>query len=295
MAKQAEYEFTAQEQRQVLGNNLPPYVQQQLGYLRKESSLRWNVFAGLLKNEVVMSVESDCEHDEIIRCTKTYLNNWEEMLLSLQRLQSWLTGSLTSDVNYESSGVNLIYAGLQSRPIPSREMGLVFSDRPGTKYTVARTVIRINDLVALELELMEENGQRFSQCGLCGRYFIPFSSKAIYCHNPNPNYDGKPCSKIGPVLAHRSNIWGNPLYSRFLRARKTYAKWCSENCRRRSREIEKEILSTRMKWENTATAALADYAAGMITKEAAEQALMLPAIQERSPLLYEAKKESIDL
>ena len=50
-----------------------------------------------------------------------------------------------------------------------------------------------------------------------------------------------------------------------------------------------------MNWENAAAASLADYAAGMITKEAAEQALMLPTIQERSLLLYAAKKESIDL
>lgn len=289
-AKQSELEFSSAEQPQNQNSKLSAYHNEQWVTLWKNSAICWDVFSGLFGQEHKMSISRKEDQDVIYLCAKVYLENYREMLLAFQRLHKNLKYWLEKGTLEKEARNDLIYAGLQTNFVPLEDAAQIFPPKKGIKYIQVQTALRINDLVALEIDLMNRSDQHFRCCNLCGRYFVPFSPKSIYCHHPNPQHEGKECRKIGAILMHQDKIKNFPMYEKYSKASKTYTKWKCENRRGQPIEIEREIKSKYSAWSETARKSLVDYAEGRLSQETLEEALTLPSIQERSPLLYEAKK-----
>lgn len=289
-AKQAELEFSFVEQTQYQSEAPAPYHKEQWIELWKNSAVCWDVFAGFLGKGHIMSVSTPDEKERIGLCAKAYWKAYHEMLLAFQRLQNNLSAWLERGALTNEAKNDLIYAGIQTSFVPYEDVEEFFPARKGTLYTQIYTAVRINDLIALEIDLIRRSDQRFRRCALCGRYFVPFSPKSIFCHNPNPEYDGKECRKIGPILKHQDKLHDAPMYAKYLKNCKAYTKWMSDNMKNISGEATTQINDSHNLWMNRARAALADHAEGKITKQELEKALALPPIRERSQLLYEAKQ-----
>lgn len=291
VARQIELEFTATEQRQHNAEVPPQYKAQQHALLYDMSAICWNVFSAFLSQKQSMPVSSIEEQRKISECTQIYLENFQYMILSFYRLQNNLADWLQRN-QLDCEGKNdLIYAGLRTNFIPYADVESIFPNKKGIKYTQIQSAIRINDLVALEIDLINRSDQQFRQCELCGRYFISFSKKSIYCHYPNPDHKGKPCKKIGPTLKHQDKLHDVPMYAKYLKNCKAYTKWMHSNFHEVSDEITDEMNAIHKQWQMRARAALQDFADRKISEPELVASLKLPPVRERSPLLYQEKQD----
>jgi len=295
-AEQEEHSFTAQEVKLIQANLPPTHTQAQLNKLKSLTNASLNIFSDLIKNKYKLRnnpfnpLDSPDAEASILHCLEFYINNWDSLILFLNRLPMNLTDFLQPNSFHASAKTDLIYAGLQTGEIPTIDYKAIFSSKPNTKYTVIRTATRIHDIVALELSLMEKNYQHFEKCRLCGRYYVPFSNRAVYCRNPNPEYENRPCSAVGPALFHRNNHKDDVMYQKLTRAKKTYAKWAHDNGEDNGTEIGNEIKVNRIAWKKAAEAAFENYKSGIFSKDELELLLKLPSLSERSPLLREQKE-----
>ena len=153
VARQIELEFTATEQRQHNAEVPPQYKAQQHALLYDMSAICWNVFSAFLSQKQSMPVSSIEEQRKISECTQIYLENFQYMILSFYRRQNNLADWLQRN-QLDCEGKNdLIYAGLRTNFIPYADVESIFPNKKGIKYTQIQSAIRINDLVALEIDL----------------------------------------------------------------------------------------------------------------------------------------------
>ena len=183
--RQAELEFTTVERRQHDSGSPPIYQNQQLVGLGENSAICWDVFCGLFGKAHPMSISSVKDQKIIYECASIYLENYRKMLLTFQRLRNNLADWIQRDRLLQEAKNDLIYAGLRTHFVAYGEVNQIFPEKSGIKYNQIQRSVRINDLVALEIDLMCRSDQRFRKCELCGRYFVPFSPKSIYCHHEN--------------------------------------------------------------------------------------------------------------
>ena len=82
----------------------------------------------------------------------------------------------------------------------------------------------MSGLVATEIYIFGFQQSQPRKCKLCGQYFIPFSSKNIFCPNFNPQYN-KPCNIIGPKLNWSKNLKEDIVKEQYLKHYRAYFNW----------------------------------------------------------------------
>lgn len=137
-------------------------------------------------------------------------------------------------------------------------------------------------------ELMKR-GLYIKKCKLCGSMFTSSRLDASYCQNPNPKYNQKKCSKVGP----RISLFNESQYAKFNSIRAALYKWCDEN-RRFAREnadhttykaIDSELIKLQQDWRQNADNARVLFKDGKISEQEFYDRLKLPKPKDRSKTL----------
>ena len=190
----------------------------------------------------------------------------------------------------------------------------------GTAYSVAS----LSELLIVELNFLESIHRRPMKCKLCGKFFIPFRAIENYCKNPNSEYRGQTCAKIGAQLdfQQRHPFTSTPEGKQYKKDCWAYQKWVTENLSRAMKQIDAkyaelrrirlilnghddaeyfrelddekhddlkkirlEIANRHTQWHQRAAAAIDAFNSGSITVEQLRDEIKLPSVHDRSPSL----------
>ena len=176
-------------------------------------------------------------------------------------------------------------------------------------------VSSLTALVALELMTMQQNGKELLRCSFCNRLFASYSSKSKYCPfpNPDPNYEGKTCREVAPIVEFANRERSAPFGAEFRKNYATYYRWiarnkngsesmaalhsylvdsysgtakeCTQYADQQISEIQAEITFLFDQWAIHAKQALTSYAEGKISEQECTSAIQIPSVPFRSPLL----------
>ena len=119
-----------------------------------------------------------------------------------------------------------------------------------------------------ELEEMAAQNILVKKCSYCGNYFIPFSSKTIYCDRLVGEI-GKTCKELAAKEKYEKKIAANEGLSLYQRRNKTYAMRVS-----RSPAVYKD--TDYQAWKAKAEIAVQRYVSGDLSLEALDIILELP-------------------
>lgn len=157
-----------------------------------------------------------------------------------------------------------------------------------------KSVNSISALVAYEIAQIKVGHRLIRQCALCGRYFIPYSTRAKYCHRPNPKHANRPCFKIGPQTDYRQRhrCGKSPMEREFSKNKRSYDAWVRRNLKKctSNKEIVIEIRASFFNWFQRAEDAVNRYRSGKMTEAECRGIIGLPKPKERSEKLR-IKKE----
>ena len=170
----------------------------------------------------------------------------------------------------------------------------------------------ISGLVATEIYIFGFQQSQPRKCKLCGQYFIPFSSKNIFCPNFNPQYNN-PCNIIGPKLNWSKKLKEDIVQEQYLKHYRAYFNWKNNqdnlltdylNSHKRTmhtheyheldRELEKikqDIKQHFENWTKKCSKIKKQFKQGSISEDDALRAIALPRPAQRSEKLRQWKDE----
>lgn len=187
---------------------------------------------------------------------------------------------------------------------PRRVNGENLFPEPSTKadkYCVVYGFISLTELVTAELNLLEEIDRPLRRCALCGRFFVPYQKNSMYCKRQNPEYNNKPCSRVGSMAKYQETHkqLDTPLGKEYRKNYKRYRKWAKDNRsfvnaniqligdakeeRKHRVDISNEIEENLETWDCRAKTTLEKWYRGETGTEECDLAVKCPPIPERSP------------
>jgi hypothetical protein len=84
----------------------------------------------------------------------------------------------------------------------------------------------IRALIFLEFEYMCTNGYTIRKCENCDRYFLPYSSIALYCERPI-DFSGKTCKDIAATAKYNEKISSDAAKNLYRKLNNAYNMRCS--------------------------------------------------------------------
>ena len=284
--------YTSLEERIVKENGYVPHLKELSDELKGASPLQWDKLVDLFEGRGVKYIDEPNIQKGVRRCVVEYDKNYREMVAFIQRLwyhkEAYLDGTAVERAKVTKHFVKPV---MQTGMAPIEDCARVFPvQEEHVRYTPGQTAYRVSELAAVEFHWLDDQCRRIVRCKLCGGLFVPIHQRGVYCSRPNPEYDNQPCTAVGPLIAHKEKVVDYPMEQDFVRNSKTFSKWCRENREGQPEEIQQEIKANYKKWKENARSAQQAFLDGTITKEDLIRALVLPAVPERSPLLYEQKQ-----
>jgi hypothetical protein len=125
-------------------------------------------------------------------------------------------------------------------------------------------------LLLLELEKMAEAGICIRKCDYCGKYFVPFSNRTLYCDRM-VGETGKTCKELAAREKYENKIAADEGRALFNRRSKAYAMRVHRDPERFS---EEEYRS----WKDYAEVTLKAYAQGKVSLDVLQMVLELPEV-----------------
>ncbi len=126
----------------------------------------------------------------------------------------------------------------------------------------------IRALVFLEFEYMCTAGCVIRKCGYCGRYFLPFSSVALYCDRPVDDV-GRTCKDIAAKEKYNRKVNSDAAKKLYTRLNNAYQMRCS-----RAPSVYR--VEDRFAWQDRAKQLLKEVEVGDLSYEDFEAAIQLP-------------------
>lgn len=126
------------------------------------------------------------------------------------------------------SALNDIYPYVEHRASAVRgednnhPLKINLSSKPNNKKWICNS---LSGLVAAEICALGNQAHIPRKCALCGKPFIPYSQKNIFCKNPNPKYENKPCNEVGPVLKREMKLENDKVTHQYENNYRAYSKW----------------------------------------------------------------------
>ena len=279
-------------EKETVGKVNVSYLRELLDEVRAASPLQWDKLVDLFEGRSVAYIDEPDIREGVCRCAREYEKKFQEMITFIQRLwyhkEAYLDGTAVQRVEVTQHFAKPV---IQTGMAPMEDCKNMFPEgEEHTRYTPVQTAKSVSELVALEFYWLNEQCRRIVRCKLCGGLFVPIHQRGVYCSRPNPEYDNQPCTAVGPLIAHKEKVVDYPMEQDFVRNSKTFSKWCRENREGQPEEIQREIKANYKKWKENARSAQQAFLNGAITKADLISALEVPAIPDRSPLLYEQKQ-----
>ena len=178
-----------------------------------------------------------------------------------------------------------------------------------SRFSPIYEIESLSELVRAELMLLHTIDREVLQCKVCGKYFVPYRTKADACQRSNEEYGGKTCAQVYSQMKY-SETHPNldlPMGKLYLRHYKTYSKWANESTafvtdnnalvygeglgQDEVSKITAEITGNQDSWREKAKAALFQLEAGAISEDQFKELIKLPTSKERSPLYTAFRKE----
>lgn len=86
----------------------------------------------------------------------------------------------------------------------------------------------ISGLVAAETFALGHQSSIPKKCRLCGKYFIPYSRRNVFCHSRNPEFGNQACNKIGPQLNWSKKLESSSVEKAYSKNRHSYQTWVNK-------------------------------------------------------------------
>jgi hypothetical protein len=135
----------------------------------------------------------------------------------------------------------------------------------------SRMVYGTDDLrsfLLLQIQEMVFQNSILKKCDYCGRYFLPFSKKAVYCDHIHAD-SGKSCKELAAKQKFEKKVAADEGLALYRRRNRTYNM-------RVSRAPKVYLKKDYLAWKVAANAALEQYSRGELTLEQLDRALALP-------------------
>lgn len=154
----------------------------------------------------------------------------------------------------------------------------------------------LTEIAALDIYFLYHSKCRIRHCGLCKRLFLAASSVQRFCSQPNADYSGKPCKKVGPLMDYRQRVDNDDVLKRYEKNYKAYHGWvmtaqrklkAAEDSSERIKEIIKNIQDIYNQWCTGAQQVRTKWLKQTISYKDAMNSLKLPIVEDRSSMYYD--------
>ena len=262
--------------------------------MMENSDVKWNYFHELILDSPIFYTSvgrlSKEQVQVLTECANAFVKEFILLTSNIYRINTHLSEYLEGTASEKKDARDTFFsAGREVTIALTSSQDNLFKKDAGQKYTRVYTARGIYDLVALEISLLQELDREFRKCKLCGRYFVPYTLKNIYCPYPNTKYGNKPCKKVGANKNYRESRVLDPIKKEFDRQEKAYRKWCGDNKEKWDECIDAEIKVVFERWRKTANQAVEAYERGELSSEETWQLIQKPDRSNRSEKLKKVK------
>ena len=95
-------------------------------------------------------------------------------------------------------------------------------------------------LVTAELFALGNQTSIPRKCALCGKLFISYSRKNIFCKNLSPEYGNKPCNEVGPMIKREMQRETNVVENQYENSYRAYFNWKNKQIGNLERYLEQQ-------------------------------------------------------